>query len=86
MKNENSVYSRTFLKQNWDKLIETGLPIEIIESEKKWGYFIEHLDYPEIPFQLEDISTNQLTKLYQLLMDYEGLTSLKEQIKRLINK
>lgn len=88
MKNEDNIYSRDFLKQNWEQLIEIGFPIEIIESEKKWGYFIDHLNYPELPFRLENLSIESLTKLYQLIVDSEefGIMSLKEQLKRLANK
>ena len=57
-------------------------------KRKKWGYFIEHLDYPEIPFQLENLSFESLTKLYQLFVDRRefGISGLKERLKKLTDK
>lgn len=86
MKSVNT-YNRVFLKRFRDDLISIGLPLDFIEDQKKWSYFLEHFYFPEIPFRLDELSKESLTRFYHLLKDINetSFTDLKAQVKKLIN-
>jgi len=76
-KDQDYIYSKQFIKQYWDQLIEIGIPMVVLEDLKNWTYLIEHGDVlPIINFGLKDLDNSSLIKLYDIaILHDEYLTS-----------
>lgn len=74
--NCNYIYSKQFLKQYWDQLIETGIPSVVLEDIKNWSYLIEHGDIlPVIPFMLKDLDNQSLLMLYDIISPHDTFSA-----------
>ena len=71
---KNYVYTKQFVKQYWDQLVEIGIPVVALDNIGIWTYLIEHGDtLPVIPFMLNDLESNNLLKLYDIISIYDDI-------------
>lgn len=62
--NNNSI-SKLFLKNNREILLKLNFPLELIEDENKWNYYLLHGNYPGIDFTITIENKNKLLSILQ---------------------
>ena len=73
-----------FIKENFQKLLELGVPLLVLETKNGWNYFLEHGEFPNVYFDFKKLSTKNAEELILIIDAYMKFVNVSDTLKTLL--